>query len=60
MGQKIGVGKKAAEWVKTSNKIWNGHASIGKNKSLFIKYVIERNIKAITKLWEKSYKLNTQ
>jgi len=40
--------------------MWNGHANIGKQKSLLILYMIAIHVNAIIKLWETSYKLNTQ
>jgi len=40
--------------------MWNGHANIGKQKSLLTKYAIAIKTNAITILWEKSYSLNTQ
>ena len=47
-------------WVKKSSTIWNGHASIGKQKSLLNIYAIKINIIAIIKLCEMLYRLNTQ
>ena len=47
-------------WVKKSTIIWNGHAYIGKQNSLLILYIIAIHINAMTILWEKSYRLNTQ
>ena len=59
-GHKIGVGKNSMLCVKKSIIIWQGQANIGKAKSLFILYAIPIKIKAITILWEKSYKSYTQ
>ena len=47
-------------WVKKASTIWNGHASIGKQKSLLNTYAIRINIIAIIKLCEILYRLNTQ
>ena len=53
------MGKYWVLWVKKSNKIWNGQASIGKAKSLFNLYAIKINTNATTRLCEKLYSENT-